>query len=509
MKKLKLSIDTSALDLLARVSHFLAERGIQSHLTGGFIRDVLLERDTADIDIALAANALEVAPEMATTLGGKYVLLDTVNKVGRVIVANRKTPSARGRWQIDLSTVKDAIEHDLARRDFTINAIAVDLEELGKGTDVPLMDPFHGRDDLQLGIIRVVAETAFTSDAVRLLRALRLAGELGFRIDNETELLIQRDHQLITTVAAERIREELLRLLELPQSGKLLRYLDRLELLCTIIPELAPLKAVKQPKEHFWDVFDHSLETVAAVDFILRQGTAEYATEQVLAVVPWSEELAEHFAREVIGGGTRRALLKLAALLHDTAKPQTRAFDDSGRLRFLGHAPQGAAIAVDILERLRFSTREVKRVETMVRHHLRPGQLSQEEQLPTHRAIYRYFRDTADAGIDTLFLNLADHLAARGPQLDLVTWQEHAQMVDYILAQHQRQQSVITPARLIDGHDLINIFGLSPGPGIGQFLESVREAQAADEVSTREEALVYIRKRLSLPNSHPEETEDK
>jgi len=497
---LKLSTDTRALALLATVSGLFAEQGVQAYVTGGFVRDMLLGRDTADIDIAVTADALEIAPRIATALGGKYVPLDEVNKVARIILANQRAPSANGGWQIDITTVTGDIENDLRQRDFTVDAIAIDLAELGKD-HVNLIDPFRGRDDLHGGKIRAVSETAFTADAIRLLRGVRLAAELGFSIDSGTELLIQSYSHLITGVAAERIREELLRLLAI--SGRFLHYLDRLGLLTAIIPELAQLKGVEQPPEHFWDVFQHSLETVAAVDFLLRQGTSEYATGQVLAVVPWSEALAEHFALEVSRGSSRRSLLKLAALLHDIAKPQTRAIHENGRLRFLGHAQQGAVTTVTILERLRFSGREVKLVELEVRHHLRPGQMSQ-EWLPTRRAIYRYFRDTADAGIDILFLSLADHLATRGPNLDLAGWQEHAGMVKYILAQRQQQETT-RPPKLISGHDLINILGMSPGPRMGELLESVREAQAAGEVTSREKALAYIRKRLSTNRRLPEE----
>jgi poly(A) polymerase len=205
--------------------------------------------------------------------------------------------------------------------------------------------------------------------------------------------------------------------------------------------------------------------------------------------------LAQHFGLEVSQGSTRGSLFKLAALLHDVAKPQTKTIDANGRMRFLGHAKEGAAMVVKILERLRFSGKEVKLVEVVVQHHLRPMQMSS-NGFPTRRAIYRYFRDTGEAGIDILFLSLADHLATRGPHLDLAEWQEHAQLVEYVLAQRFQEESVVVPPKLIDGHDLINIFGLSPGPKIGEFLEVVREAQASGELATKEEALAYIRKQL-------------
>jgi len=344
-------------------------------------------------------------------------------------------------------------------------------------------------------VIRSVSERAFPSDAARLLRAVRLAAELGLTIERRTEVLIRRYSHLIANVAGERIREELLRLLSAPQSERSLLYLDDLGLLTAIIPELAGTKGVEQPKEHFWDVFEHSVKVVIAVDFLLHQGGWEYAGDEVLAIAPWSEVLAQHFAQEVSSGSTRRLLIKLAALLHDVAKPQTKAIGEDGRMHFLGHAKLGAAITVDILERLRFSSKEVKMAEIMVREHLRPGQMGQGE-LPTHRAIYRYFRDTEEAGIDILFLSLADHLATRGPQLNLAGWQEHTQMVEYVLAQHFEQERLVVPPKLVNGHDLISIFSLSPGPKIGKLLEAVREAQASGEIATREEALAFIREHL-------------
>jgi poly(A) polymerase len=492
---LKLSIEPRALLLLTSVNNFLTEQKVKSYLVGGFVRDVLLGRETADIDIAVAADGVEMAQQIASALGGRFVLLDKENRVGRVVVVDKEVPSG-GRWELDFSTFGDSIEPDLAQRDFTIDAMAIDLRELVKDyADVHLIDPFKGWADLQHGVIRSVSARAFPSDAARLLRAVRLAAELNFAIERQTEVLIQRYSHLIANVAGERVREELLRLLSVPQSEGFLPYLDDLGLLTAIIPELAGTKGVEQPKEHFWDVFEHSIKTVIAVDFLLHQGSWEYAGDEVLAIAPWSEVLAQHFAQEVSRGSTHRLLLKLAALLHDVAKPQTKAIGEDGRMHFLGHAKLGAAITASILERLRFSSKEVKMAEVMVREHLRPGQMGQEE-LPTHRAIYRYFRDTEEAGIDILFLSLADHLATRGPQLNLASWQEHTQMVEYVLAQHFEQERLVVPPKLLNGHDIINIFGLSPGPKIGKLLEAVREAQASGEIATREEALTFIRAHL-------------
>jgi poly(A) polymerase len=267
-----------------------------------------------------------------------------------------------------------------------------------------------------------------------------------------------------------------------------------LGLLDPIMPELAATKGATQPKEHFWDVFDHSLETVAAVERLLQEEGGE-VEDELLTLVPRSPDIAQHFAQEIAGGRTRRVLLKLAGLLHDLGKPTTKTVEQNGRMRFLGHAKLGAAMAVQLMERLRFSNREINMVQLMIEHHMRPGYMVAQE-MPSRRAIYRYFRDTAEVGIGTLFLGLADHLAVRGPTLDLDEWHRHVETTQYVLFKWFQEQATVVPPKLIDGHTLVDKLGLAPGPQIGESLEAVREAQAAGEISTAEEALNFVTKRL-------------
>ena len=531
LKNLKLNIKPRTLSLLKQVGSFSAKHNIQAYIVGGFVRDLLLKRDTADIDIALTADALKIAPELAMALGGKYILLDEVNRVGRIVKANGEEPSEQVKWQLDLSTAQDGISENLKRRDFTINAVAIDLEKLIQpqisADEQPLdeaqiathlIDPYNGLNDLRHGVVRAISEKVLQSDALRLLRAVRLASELGFNISRETEAQIKCHAHLITSVAGERIREELLRLLATPKTEQLLLYLDELGLLTALIPELAHTKGVEQPREHTWDVFNHSVNTVAAVDFVLRQGDWQYAGGEVIDLVPWSADLKQHFNLKVSSGSTRRLLIKLAALLHDIAKPQTKIIDERGRTRFFGHAKEGAPIAAHILERLRFSSKETKLVKGIVHYHLRPVQMGEvfvkmvdvawkQDKLPSRRAIYRYFRDTGEAAIDALFFSLADHLATRGPNLDKANWQEHANIVAHVLSQCSKQERVaITPPKLINGHDLISNFNLTPGPKLGKLLEAVREAQASGEVLNREKALSYVNHLLTLGEEDPSQS---
>ena len=482
-------IKQDLLGLLSEASAILTQQNRQAYVVGGFVRDWLLDRETADIDIAVSGDALGIAQEVAEAVDGTYVLLDEANKIARVVVVGDEQPR-----HLDFTSFSDGIENDLGRRDFSIDAMAVELQGLLSGSP-QLIDPFSGESDLRMGQVRAVSQQIFEEDEARLLRAVRLSAELGFEIEPDTESLIRQDCQLARLVPGERLREELLRLLALSGAGDVVRYLDRLSLLAEVIPELGVMKGVEQPKEHYWGVFDHSVETVATVEFLLRESQWKYDKEDLLAVTPWSEEISQHFDEEVSSGSNRRLLLKLSGLLHDIAKPATKTVDETGKMRFLGHGKQGAAMAAAILERLRFSGREIRLVENLVYHHLRPAQMAN-DGLPTSRAIYRYFRDTEGAGIDVLFLALADYLATQGPRLDIKEWQQHNQLMNYILTEHFEQQAVTLPIKLIDGHDLMEVFGLSPGPLFGELLTEVREAQAAGELNTKEEAIGLVRKEL-------------
>lgn len=491
------SLDPDILFLLRRINSFLKSAGVRPYLVGGLVRDLFLERKTADIDIAVPCDALKVAQAIASLMGGTYVLLHEENRIGRVVLPDKENISGGGQWVVDFTTIQDTIYDDLARRDFTIDAMAYDLTGLIHDPgNALLIDPFGGLNDLHGRVIRAVSSRIFTDDPLRLLRAFRLASELGFSIDDETELLIKSNSYLIATVAGERIKGELLRLIVAPKIDRLLLHMDELGVLTAVIPELGETRGIVQPKEHCWNVFEHIVETVAAVGFLLRSGAWEYTGKEVQNTVPWTDEIRHYFNTEVNAGSTRGTLLRFAALLHDIAKPETKVIDKTGRTRFFGHGIEGAGTAVEILDRLRFSTHEIKLVATMVKYHMRPGQLAQDTELPSSHAIYRYFRDTDEAGIATVFLNLADHLAARGPNLELVAWEAHTRVANYILEEHFKQSAVIKQEKLIDGDDLINVFGLEPGPEIGNILEQVNEAQAAGEITTREEALEYVKKLL-------------
>ncbi|MEE9198897.1 MAG: HD domain-containing protein [Dehalococcoidia bacterium] len=473
----------------------LSLEGLEAYLVGGCIRDSILGRPTRDIDLVLREPVEELAKRVADALGGSLVILGREHRTARVVLPPDAAPGSP--WQIDLSPLTTDILQNLADRDFTIDAMAMELDILwSRGGATEVIDPFGGVGDLRARTIRAVGPDAFRMDPGRLLRALRLAAEMDFSVPPETQSLIRRDASLLVQVAPERVTADLCPILANKQSYRWLCLMEDLGLLQVLIPELEEGRGVDQPKEHSWDVYHHSLRTVEALDHLL--GEWEGKGDEYIAALDWAGDYTAHFGEELPGLYPRRALVKLAGLLHDVGKPRTKTVEASGRMRFYGHSQVGAEMVRRIMRRLRFGRREVSLVETIVLHHLRPGLMSHDGQLPTLRAVYRFFRDTGDAAIDTLFVNLADYRAARGPLLQWEEWDRYAVVCRHILSTGLAREDSPPPRPLITGHDLIKEFRLSPGPLVGRLLEEVREARASGEIATREQALALASRSLGV-----------
>ena len=474
---------------------FFGSREVEAYFVGGVVRDTLMGRKSEDIDIAVSVDAVTIGRELAEALGTHCVSLHDEWQVARVVLNDAEWPG-----YVDIATIQGDIERDLCRRDFTINAMALPMSEVHHDDfEERLLDPCEGLRDLHDGVVRMVSPDSLDEDSVRLMRGVRLAVQLEFSLDSETADAIRERAVLVADAPQERVRDELMRLLRTHKAYAGVRLLDELGLLCSVMPELADARDVTQPKEHYWDVFNHLVEAVGWVDaMFLGDGDDVFP----LNLVPCFKGMAEYFDVDVSDGFDRLTFLKLTALLHDVAKPSTKTIEDSGRVRFIGHHSEGAEIARDILTRLRFGKRGVEHVAGMVQQHLRPTQIAQKDDMPTGRALYRYYRDAGDIALDTLYLNMADYLAARGPMLELRDWTNHCSLIRYILEEGlpgeegRRKESVQSLPKLVDGYDIIDRFALAPGPRIGKLLETVREAQASGEISTKEQALELVRARL-------------
>ena len=483
------------LRLPAAARELLAAAG-ESYLVGGSLRDLLLDRPLADLDLAVPGDAPAFARLLADGLGGHFLVLDAERGVARVALDDGPVR------HIDVAQIQGgSIEADLARRDFTIDALAAPLTA---GEPGEIIDPHGGLRDLERRELRLVSEQALIDDPLRLLRAVRLATQLELRIAPETAAAVRKHAGRIGEAAGERQRDELARCLATTRAAQAFRLLDELGLLDALLPEVAEGRGVEQPKEHYYDVLDHAFETVVALDvMVLAEPPQERRANDLWRSVwetlaAWDEAavagLHTYLAEEVSEGRSRSTLLKLAGLLHDVAKPETRAPDETGRIRFFGHAERGAETARRVMERLRFGRRETDLVAMMVEEHLRPGMLGPPGELPTRRALFRFFRDTGEAAEGVLLLSLADALAARGPRMPLDAWRGHVAYVGHILVCRHMDESIARPVRLLTGDQIMAELGIGPGPEVGRLVSALEEAHGGGDLSTREEALAFVRR---------------
>lgn len=479
--------------LVERLAAFFDARGASALATGGFLRDALLGLPARDLGVAVGGDTLAHGRALADELAGHFVLLDEGRGHVRIVL-----PDAS--FTIDLTPLAGSIEDDLRRRDYTIDALGAPLAEVATGA-FEVIDPTGGLADLEARVLRATREEALTDDPLRLLRGARIAAQLGLQIEASTREMISRNAPRVVDAAAERQRDELMSMLAAPLAGPGVRLLDDLGLLSAVLPEMDVTRDVEQPKEHHYDVFGHSIAAVEALDALLAdEPPAEERSgrlwRELWGALEWWDGRREHFREPVAAGTPRRALVKLCGLLHDIGKAATKTFEESGRMRFFGHSETGAEMAAGLMRRLRFSSREREIVVRMIEAHLRPVQMAR-DRAPTKRAVYRYFRATGEAGVDTLFLSLADHLGTVGPNVRWDGFRAHVAVVSHILRLHLADEGVTSPPKLVSGDDLMRDVGLEPGALLGELLEAVREAQAAGDVSTRAEALALVRQRLA------------
>lgn len=480
MTKLRMNIsDLSKEGIVSLIRQLSEERGERVYLVGGWLRDYLLERKSSDYDFAVGGEAISLAREVAFSLSSSFFILDPERDCARVALKEKDQLI----W-LDFSRLKGGnIEDDLRQRDITINALAVDLS-----SPEHIIDPTGGLEDLSAGRIRLVSEANLINDPLRSLRAFRLAAQLGFKIDPNSLALIHQHSFLITRSSEERLRDELLSLLETKESYPHLLAMDEAGLLGNIIPELMSLKGVEQPGYHHLDVFDHSIVAVAYLEEIIEHSSFHFRA--------WHEGLSEYLKRLLSSGQSQVALLKLAVLFHDLSKPQSLTREVDGKISFRGHDALGAELAFAIGKRLRLSGDEAERLRKMVAAHMRPGLLANEDQISA-RAMHRFFRDLGEDGLGVLLLSLADRYAARGPKASSSEGiLKHYWVVKHLLKGFFEEKEIISPPRIVGGGDLIEVFGLSPGPIIGKLLREVEEACAEGQVKTRDEGLDMVERIL-------------
>lgn len=442
---------------------------------------------------------LRLARKTADALGAAFYVMDAERQTSRVI---HSSPDSR-RWILDFSALRGhTIQADLIARDFTINAIAVDLHDLNH-----LIDPLNGAQDIKDRILRLCAPTSFRDDPLRVLRAVRQSAEFGLRMTPDTISALKIAIPGLERVSVERQRDELFRILASEQTSTGLRTGFALGAFQQLLPEVESLIGLEQGPPHLLNAFEHTLALISAVETLYSLLVEPYKEEKgsnmiyglaVMELGRFREQLAAHFTRKINPDRTLRALLLFAGLYHDTAKPLTRSVDPDGRIRFLNHENIGANLVAARARELALSSEEVDRLGLLVRHHMRIHHLAKSSPEVSRKALYRYFRDLGDVGVDVVLLALADIIATYGVTITPDRWQAEVHVCRQLLeAWYEHREEYLQPIRLVDGSELMFALDLPPGPQVGTLLEAIREAQAAGQISTRDQALGLARSYLT------------
>jgi poly(A) polymerase len=452
------------------------------YLVGGSVRDLLRGAGgIRDIDLLMPAGSEDVARRFADAVGGSFFFLDEERKITRVV----KRADAE-ELQFDFTNFEGPdLRADLARRDFTMNAMAIDLRELLAARSLDgLIDPFGGREDVRQRLIRATHPAVLDQDPLRLLRAVRFTAALGFTIDGTTAAAIRARSALVTKPAPERIREELFLTLSEKGAGRYLPLLDSLGLLEALLPELQPLRDFAPGKHHVYDILTHSIRTADCVDAVLDslEGLAPQHDRTVRAHL---DEPLEHLV-------PRAAALRFACLLHDLAKAETFSRDADGAVHFYGHDQTGADRAAEVCRRFRLARSTETNVERLVRHHMRPFALTAANG-PSRRALYRYCRDLKDALPESIVLSLAD-AQATSEAMPAEGFTDTRRTAAVILDFYYGRFLKVEAKPFITGDDLI-ARGMRPGPQFREVLEDFRLQQAEGTLRDRDEALRLLQER--------------
>lgn len=409
--------------------------GRQCYLVGGAIRDISMGRPSADFDIATdapPADVMRMFPRVIPT-GLKHGTVTVLFKGTHFEVTTFRVDDgySDGR-RPDSVTFAPTIGEDLARRDFTINAMAYDLHE-----DL-LIDPHDGRGDLAAGLIRAIGDpdARFHEDGLRPMRACRFSAQLEFSVAEGTRAAIRRALDVVARVSVERIRDEILKMMEAPRPSRGFELMRDTGLLDLILPELAEGVGVEQGGGHCFDVFRHSL---AACDAALRSDV----------------------------------LLRLAALLHDCGKPRALLAGEGGRTGFQGHDRISAQITEAVMLRLKFPTLAIKRVTHLVKHHM-----------------FNYREEWSDAAVRRFLArvgeeNVADLLELRTADVRGMCGQREAPaLLSGFMARIREAvnegHALTVRSLAVDGRDLMESLALKPGPVVGTILEQLLQAVLDD-----------------------------
>lgn len=452
------------------IKPFLKEK--KAYIVGGFIRDLFFDKYSCDIDLIVCDDDINsFARNMADKLNAHFIELDKTNDIYRLMFEDKIN-------YIDITRpVDNNLDTDIFRRDLTINATAYDINE------EKFIDPAGGIEDIKKGIIRGISKKNFEDDPLRLLRVFRFYANTGFSIDPSLVATVKKLAPRIQEPAKERITAELLKMFEGKYCDLALSELDKCDLIEEILPIFKEIKKIPPNSHHHLDLFHHSIETVRQIQIIYENSP---------------DEVKKYLNEKKYGGVKSLAFLKLAGFLHDAGKPATRTTEENtGRERFIGHDSVGAKIVEPILKNLKFSKKQIEYVKNLIKFHIYPSSMVSAPDV-TEKAFLKFFRKAEGFVIDVIILAQADRLSARGEAITEEIVNKNISDLNSLLNKYFEIQKDLKPLeKLLDGTEIIKILNIKQGPYLGEIIKELYEAQISQEVTTKEDAVNFIRNKYS------------
>ncbi len=460
------------------------EAGRDMYLVGGTVRDWLLQRRPNDLDFTIDSDAVHCCRFLIRKLkGGTFVPLGTAEEdAGRVV------------WRglvIDISSFRlgaGTIIEDLSMRDFTLNALGISFRSfVDSSRPLEIIDPLGGVEDLQNGVLSACPD-AFTDDPLRMLRGYRLWARFGFTLTPQTLAAIRDNVASLSRVSVERISYEMDLIMASTRAHQVVSGMADSGLLFQVIPALKAGVGLSQPESHHLDVFGHSLAALGNMEKILKNPEFYYSQ-------------CEALLREYLGRPGIVEVLKWTALLHDLGKPETREIreDKGGRITFHKHDGVGRDLVLKLGRDLRWANDKRERVASLTEMHMHPFHLCnvRRKQGLSKKACLKLAKRAKDDLIGLFFLAMADSLAGKGDTKPAAMEEELGALLCEVLATYRKDiEPALHGPRLVTGKDLIEQFGLKPGPEFSRILNDLQLAQVEGDVQNREEALLWVKKML-------------
>ena len=448
---------------------FILSKINEGYLVGGSVRDALMGKSFVDRDIAIK-GAEAFSKKLAEEFNATFIVLDPEYKIYRLVLEDKIN-------YLDISEIQGGInatiEEDLVRRDFTMNAIAINL------ANGEIIDPFNGEKDIENKIIRHIKDSNFEEDPLRILRAFRFSATTGFDLSEEVKACINKYKHLLFNPAKERINYELMKLFGGCHCSKTLLKMDEFGILEELFPQVKEMKQVPPNTHHHLDLFHHVIETVRNIEELYQCAT--------------TEEKA-HLDSVDFGGFPRINHIKLAGFLHDIGKFSTWTIEeDTGRHRFIKHDAVGAKMCVPYLRDIKFSKKQIEYISLMIKNHIYPSNVIIAPDL-SEKVMMRYLRKMETNVIDNIILAKADRLSAQGEAITKEIVQENLEGLDKLLQFYLDKRDSLKPLpKLLDGIEIMEIKGIKQGAELGKIINELKEAQINGDVLTREDAIEFIK----------------